>query len=140
MRDHATEPSASHATSPVSATGNGNTRPAGPFASSGGTVAEDTPMEHHQQKGGPVSTAEGIMDGHSQPTLASNASHPTQHANDSLGLIGAGVKVLLHAINDLARHGIDTTIPLPKIVVVGNQSAGKSSLIEAIRLRPQAES
>jgi hypothetical protein len=92
-------------------------------------------MENDQQKVESVSTTENIADGHSQTILASNTNQPTQHANDSLGVIGAGVKVLLHAINDLARHGIDTTIPLPKIVVVGNQSAGKSSLIEAIRLR-----
>jgi hypothetical protein len=133
MRDNATEPSAAHTTSPVSATGNGNTQSAGPFARSGDMAAEDTPMENYQQKGENASTTENITDGHSQTTLASNTNQPTQHANDSLGVIGAGVKVLLHAINDLARHGIDTTIPLPKIVVVGNQSAGKSSLIEAIR-------
>jgi len=92
---------------------------------------------------------ETMINGDAQPTFAANAepsnaiSAPTQEsappqapeaasAKDSLNLLGAGVKVLLHAINDLARHGIDTTVPLPKIVVVGNQSAGKSSLIEAI--------
>jgi hypothetical protein len=135
MCDHAIEPSALNATSPVSATGSRTTQPAGGFASSGGTVENDTLMESPQQKREPVSTTEDFTDGHPQPTSASNTNQPTQHENDSLGLIGAGVKVLLQAINDLARHGIDTTIPLPKIVVVGNQSAGKSSLIEAIRLR-----
>lgn len=137
MRDHATEPSALNATSPASATGSGTTRLAGAFASSGNTGERNSPAENHQQKREPVSTTEDITDGHSHPTSASNTSQPTQRANDSLDLIGGGVKVLLHAINDLARHGIDTTIPLPKIVVVGNQSAGKSSLIEAIRLGPK---
>ncbi|KAF2397000.1 P-loop containing nucleoside triphosphate hydrolase protein [Trichodelitschia bisporula] len=51
---------------------------------------------------------------------------------ESLDVVGSGVKVLLHAINDLERHGIDASIPLPTIIVVGDQSAGKLSLIEAI--------
>jgi len=53
-------------------------------------------------------------------------------AQDSLQIIGSGVKALLQAINELERHGIDAALPLPKIVAVGDQSAGKSSLIEAI--------
>lgn len=88
-------------------------------------------MENNQQTREPVAATENTTNGHSHAAFASKTSQP----NDSLGQIGAGVKVLMHAINDLARHGIDNTIPLPKIVVVGNQSAGKSSLIEAIRLR-----
>jgi GTPase SAR1 family protein len=51
---------------------------------------------------------------------------------DSLDLMGSSVKVLLQAIKDLSHYGIDYEVPLPKIVVVGDQSAGKSSLIEAI--------
>ena len=135
MSDHATDPSMLNPTSPVSATGSYTARPAGAFANSGGTIDEDTPMENNQPNTEPVAATENITNGHSQPTSASKTSQPTAHANDSLGQIGAGVKVLMHAINDLARHGIDNTIPLPKIVVVGDQSAGKSSLIEAIRLR-----
>ena len=141
MHDHATESSTLNATSLVSATGSGTTQPENAFTSSGCTSEEDTPMENHQQNSKPVSITENITDKHSHPTSASNTTQSTQHTNDSdgLDLIGSGVKVLLHAINDLARHGIDTTIPLPKIVVVGNQSAGKSSLIEAIRLRFKIE-
>jgi GTP-binding protein EngB required for normal cell division len=45
---------------------------------------------------------------------------------------GGRAEDLIRAINDIARLGIDATVPLPKIVVVGDRSAGKSSLIEAI--------
>jgi hypothetical protein len=67
-----------------------------------------------------------------EPTLPITTS-AADIAVDSLNLVGSGVKVLLHAIKNLERNGIDTSVPLPKIVVVGDQSAGKSSLIEAIR-------
>lgn len=45
---------------------------------------------------------------------------------------GLGVKELVDAINDLQNLGLDASVPLPNIVVVGEQSAGKSSFIEAI--------
>jgi hypothetical protein len=61
-------------------------------------------------------------------TLAS----PTLGANNGLDIVGAGVKVLLHEIKRLERDGIETDVSLPKIVVAGDQSSGKSSLIEAI--------
>lgn len=52
---------------------------------------------------------------------------------NGLDIVGSRVKELLLAMKDLDHHGIDHNVPLPKIVVVGDQSAGKSSLIEAIR-------
>jgi GTPase SAR1 family protein len=39
---------------------------------------------------------------------------------------------LLKYLKDLSHHGIDTNLPVPKIVMVGDQSAGKSSLVEAL--------
>ncbi|KIJ12489.1 hypothetical protein PAXINDRAFT_171186 [Paxillus involutus ATCC 200175] len=41
-------------------------------------------------------------------------------------------KELMRLINDLRSMGADTMIDLPTIVVIGGQSAGKSSLVEAV--------
>ncbi|KAK4999759.1 hypothetical protein LTR66_001254 [Elasticomyces elasticus] len=58
-------------------------------------------------------------------------SAPT--ASNGLEILGHKVKELIRRINKLDHLGIDTTLlSIPKIVVIGDQSAGKSSLIEAI--------
>jgi len=51
-----------------------------------------------------------------------------------LAIPGRDVKGLVHAVPNLRHTGIeDLILPLPKIVVMGEQSTGKSSLVEGIR-------
>lgn len=54
-------------------------------------------------------------------------------AEGGLEILGGGMRRMVDLVNRLRASGIeDLGLPLPRIAVVGNQSAGKSSLIEAI--------
>ena len=42
------------------------------------------------------------------------------------------VRPLIDLIDKLREYGLDKDVPLPSIVVVGDQSSGKSSVLEAL--------
>src|SRR5947207_11806286 len=50
----------------------------------------------------------------------------------SSGLYGTTARALIDVVNKLHQCGTDEYLDLPKIAVIGNQSAGKSSLVESI--------
>jgi len=49
-----------------------------------------------------------------------------------LEFVGSKVKILVDAISDLRRYGLQHVVELPELVLVGDQSAGKSSLMSAL--------
>jgi len=52
--------------------------------------------------------------------------------DQGLEFVGQKVKLLVDAISELRKFGLDHVIGLPELVLVGDQSAGKSSLMSAL--------
>ncbi|KAJ5727293.1 hypothetical protein N7493_005113, partial [Penicillium malachiteum] len=67
------------------------------------------------------------------PDIGSNALNGESNLPSSLELLTLDMRDLVRRVQQLSHLGIeDNSIALPKICVVGDQSTGKSSLIEAI--------
>jgi ABC-type glutathione transport system ATPase component len=75
---------------------------------------------------------------HLSPHTSTSGTHPSLSTAeldcaDALQRLGSSTRDMIRAINNLSKLGVEAEIDqLPRIAVVGNQSAGKSSLIEAI--------
>ncbi|KAK2761761.1 hypothetical protein FQN54_001589 [Arachnomyces sp. PD_36] len=76
-------------------------------------------------------------DGHSPGTeaddLLDGLADTRQDASKSISFISRDMKDMVQKIQDLRHLGVENNgLPLPKICVVGDQSTGKSSLIESM--------
>ncbi|KAK5123566.1 hypothetical protein LTR85_002604 [Meristemomyces frigidus] len=76
-----------------------------------------------------VHTPNGVGLGHPTDSVEDNRSA----SEDAMHTLGSKSRALIKVIQKLETLDIDATLPsLPKFVVVGDQSQGKSSIIEAI--------
>jgi GTPase SAR1 family protein len=66
-------------------------------------------------------------------TQASNDPRRSMTATESgVHIVGKEVQVLVNAIEDFRAFGVEHVVQLPELVLVGDQSAGKSSLMGAL--------
>ena len=90
--------------------------------------------QHHDGPGPNATDEHSSRASYRGPSNGATTQEPTQaHSGSGVELLGREVKKLITAANKLRDLGIEKfDLKLPKICVVGDQSTGKSSLIEGI--------
>ena len=94
-----------------------------PNTSSRAQTVSSTPRSPTQLPSQVTQDSDATMSGldHSSPLL-----------QDAMHYLGVDSRRLIQGIKKLEELNISTTLQLPKFVVVGDQSAGKSSIVEAL--------
>ena len=94
-----------------------------PNTSSRAQIVSSTPRSPTQLPSQVTQDSDATMSGpdYSSPIL-----------QDAMHYLGVDSRRLIQGIKKLEELNISTTLQLPKFVVVGDQSAGKSSIVEAL--------
>lgn len=87
---------------------------------------------HHQPSVQPDSESKIFEAQHDEPHLSQTIGSPLPLASTQPLTQAERIRDMVKCVNNLRYLGIESDVPLPKICVVGDQSAGKSSLIETL--------
>ncbi|CAD7959888.1 unnamed protein product [Amoebophrya sp. A25] len=82
--------------------------------------------------GGPNTSAASISTNLLEPSTSTGASSSCAAVDDSAPKLYDNLKQLIKVVDDLRDVGLQQYIDLPRIVAIGSQSSGKSSVIESI--------
>ncbi|SLM36997.1 P-loop containing nucleoside triphosphate hydrolase [Lasallia pustulata] len=92
-----------------------------------GDAVKGSEQSHHQPR------SEHELDSRAASNGEEGHAFSYEYTDQGLHIVGSGVKKLIKGIQGLRNLGVEGLVdPLPKIAVVGDQSTGKSSLIEGI--------
>lgn len=101
------------------------------YPSSDGTIGDDDTVMTNSSSNREYPTPSSLDN--SQTTATSSSYQIPDSSSSAIHSLGRDSTKLLDAINQIALLGIDSkTLELPKIVTIGDQSAGKSSAIAAL--------
>ncbi|KAI4256668.1 MAG: hypothetical protein LQ352_001986 [Teloschistes flavicans] len=105
-----------------------------PPTSSGSTIAYPDVEMRNAHEPGPGGAKDLTGDKHKMPGPTDDSPETIDSDSDAgLELLGQGMKAFVTLVQDLRELGVEELVlPLPKICVLGDQSTGKSSLIEGI--------